>query len=126
MPFNVRGIKNSGEELGYYLHSARPDILALQETFLNKKLFRYRLPGYTCIEAKTDIAKGGTGLLLAVRNKSGLQISEFKSSQNWISGIIHGKYQNGKVFDMLVTDVHIPSAGIRRSKSKDEIFGHIQ
>ncbi|OLY81025.1 hypothetical protein AYI68_g4872, partial [Smittium mucronatum] len=63
MTFNVRGIKNSGEELEYYLNSAQPDILALQETFLNKKSYRYRLPGYTCIEAKTDIAKGGTGLL---------------------------------------------------------------
>ncbi|OLY84806.1 hypothetical protein AYI68_g1020, partial [Smittium mucronatum] len=57
MTFNVSGIKNSGKELEYYLHSARPDIVAHQETFLNKKSFRYRLPGYTCIEAKTDIAK---------------------------------------------------------------------
>ncbi|OMJ14418.1 hypothetical protein AYI70_g7880 [Smittium culicis] len=65
------------------------DIIALQETFLNKKTYRYRIPGYTTIESKADLTKGGTGLLLAVRNQSGLMISEYKSSQTWLSGIVN-------------------------------------
>ncbi|OLY84217.1 hypothetical protein AYI68_g1624 [Smittium mucronatum] len=38
MTFNVRGIKNSGEELEYYPNLAKPYILALQEKNLG---FRY-------------------------------------------------------------------------------------
>ncbi|OMJ11109.1 hypothetical protein AYI69_g9974 [Smittium culicis] len=37
----------------------------------------YKIPGYTCIESKSDMTKGGTGLLLAVINKSGLEISDY-------------------------------------------------
>ncbi|OLY81710.1 hypothetical protein AYI68_g4181 [Smittium mucronatum] len=36
MTFNARGIKNSGEELEYYLNSAQPDILRV--LFATEKL----------------------------------------------------------------------------------------
>ncbi|OMJ16224.1 hypothetical protein AYI70_g6743 [Smittium culicis] len=74
MTYNIRGIKSVKEELEHYLNfsksdSAKPDILALQETFLTKKTYRCRIPGYTCIEAKADHVKGGTGLLLVLGTK---------------------------------------------------------
>ncbi|OMJ10008.1 hypothetical protein AYI70_g10594, partial [Smittium culicis] len=103
----------------------KPDVLALQETFFTKSTYRFRLPWYTCIESKANLIKGGTGLLPAVRNKSGLQISEFQSSQTWLSGIIYGKKINGDKFEAIVTNVHIPSTGIRRLKASNEIFSLI-
>ncbi|OMJ08096.1 hypothetical protein AYI69_g11203 [Smittium culicis] len=78
--YNIRSIKNSKEELEHYLSSCKPDILVLQETFLNKKSYRCRLPGYTCIEAKADLTKGGIGLLIAVKNNIGLDLNEYKSA----------------------------------------------
>ncbi|OLY78933.1 hypothetical protein AYI68_g7008, partial [Smittium mucronatum] len=57
MTYNVRGIKSVKEELDLYLQHNNPDIVALQETFLNKKSYRCRLPGYTTIESKADLTK---------------------------------------------------------------------
>ncbi|OMJ09775.1 hypothetical protein AYI69_g10511, partial [Smittium culicis] len=119
MTYNIQGIKSIKEDLEHYLNfsksdSAKPDILALQETLLTKKTYRCRIPGYTCIEAKADHAKGGTGLLLAIRNNVGLEISEFKSAATWLLVIVSGRTKNGDKFTLLVTNTHFPSAGIRK------------
>ncbi|OMJ08944.1 hypothetical protein AYI70_g11218 [Smittium culicis] len=129
MTYNIRGIKSVKEELEHYLNfsksdSAKPDILALQETFLTKKTYRCRIPGYTCIEAKADHAKGGTGLLLAVKNNVGLEISEFKAAPTWLSGIVSGRTKNGDKFTLLVTNVHFPNAGIRKKRAISELLDH--
>ncbi|OMJ26168.1 hypothetical protein AYI70_g370 [Smittium culicis] len=107
--FNFRGIKGISEELIHFINSVKPDVLALQENFLTKSTYIFRLPGYTCIESKANLIKGGKGLLLAARNKSGLQISELQSCQAWLSGIIYGGKINGKKFESIVTNVHMPS-----------------
>ncbi|OLY79556.1 hypothetical protein AYI68_g6371 [Smittium mucronatum] len=77
-------------------------------------------------KSKSDLAKGGAGLLFATKDKSRPLINEYKAFQTWMSGIMSGRYSNDKIFDMLVMNVHIPSAVIRRTKSKDEIFGFAQ
>ncbi|OMJ15321.1 hypothetical protein AYI70_g7348 [Smittium culicis] len=92
---------------------------------LTKSTYRFRLPGYICVESKANLIKGGKGLLLAARNKSGLQISELQSCQAWLSGIIYGGKINGKKFESIVTNVHIPSTVIRRLKASNEIFSLI-
>ncbi|OMJ12802.1 hypothetical protein AYI69_g9258 [Smittium culicis] len=102
MTFNVRGIKGVSEELIHYINGAKSDILALQEIFLTKFTCRFRLSGYIYIESKANLILGGTGLLLAVRNKSGLEISEFQSSQAWLSGKIYGKKINGEKFEAIL------------------------
>ncbi|PVU95999.1 hypothetical protein BB561_001463 [Smittium simulii] len=56
----------------------QPTVVTVQETLLNKKSYRYRLPGYTVIESKSDHNLGGNGLLIALKNNSGLQIFELK------------------------------------------------
>ncbi|OMJ20951.1 LINE-1 reverse transcriptase-like protein [Smittium culicis] len=88
------------------------ELLALQETFLNKKTYRYRIPGYNTIDSKADLTKGGTWLLLAVRNQSSLMISEYKSSQTWLSGIVNGIWKNH--FEDLAKD----TSGNSRSSDK--------
>ena len=104
-------------ELEHYLCSKSPLIVALQETWLNKKTYQCRIPGYVCTESKSELNRGGTGLLLAVKENSGLNICEYKSTPHWMTAKVFGKFQNGDDFRLLVTNVHIPSFGIRKKSA---------
>ncbi|OMJ22009.1 hypothetical protein AYI69_g5575 [Smittium culicis] len=90
MTFNIHGIKSVKSEQELFLQKSKPDILLLQETYLSKKTYRCRIPGYSCIESKSEITKGGTGLLIGVRDKSGLKITELNINPTWMSGEILG------------------------------------
>ncbi|PVU93371.1 hypothetical protein BB561_003298 [Smittium simulii] len=91
-------------------------VVAVQETLLNKKSYRYRLPGYTVIESKSDHNLGGNGLLIAFKNNSGLQIFELKQHPHWMSATIVGKITDSKEIKMILINLHLPSAGIRKNE----------
>ncbi|OMJ12086.1 hypothetical protein AYI69_g9568 [Smittium culicis] len=80
------------------------------------------MPGYTCIEEKADHARGGTGLLFAIKNNVGLEISDFKSAATWLSGIVSVHTTNGDKFELLVTNLHFPSEGIRKKRAISELL----
>lgn len=126
MTLNIRGIKSAKPELELLLLKKQPDVLVLQETFLNKKTHRCKIPGYTCIESKADLTKGGNGLLIAVRNKSGLTISEYKNNPAWMAGIINGTTVSGELFSSIIVNLHIPSSGIRKKKTVQEIYSYLK
>ncbi|PVU94683.1 hypothetical protein BB561_002345 [Smittium simulii] len=78
-----------------------------------------KLPGYTVIESKSDHNLGGNGLLIALKNNSGLQIFELKQHPHWTSAKIIGKTTDGNKFTLIIINLHLPSAGIRK---KDAIL----
>ncbi|PVU90856.1 hypothetical protein BB561_004679 [Smittium simulii] len=68
--FNVRGIKECQHEFNELMHARHLTVAAVQETLLNKKSYRYKLPGYTVIESKSYQNLGGNELLIALKNNS--------------------------------------------------------
>ncbi|PVZ97049.1 hypothetical protein BB558_007019, partial [Smittium angustum] len=125
MTYNVRGITGIREELVRYLNWKRPTILALQETNLTKKTNRWLIPGYTCIEAKSELTKGGTGLLIGIRDDSGLSISELDGSPQWMAAKIVGTFQHGGKFELLAINIHLPQTSVRRKKAKQEVSTYL-
>ncbi|OLY78950.1 hypothetical protein AYI68_g6992, partial [Smittium mucronatum] len=121
MTFNIRGVKSAKPELELLLQKSKPDILLIQETFLSKKSYRCRIPGYTTIESKTELTKGGNGLLIGVRNQSGLVLSEFINYPTWMVGLVQGKTKRNENFRINVVNVHMPSWGIRKKRTMNEI-----
>ncbi|PVU93505.1 hypothetical protein BB561_003249 [Smittium simulii] len=94
----------------------QPLIICLQETLLTKKSHRCRLAGYTAIEQKSDLTCGGNGLLIGVKENIGLNISEFQSNPHWISCKITAVLIDNTRLDIVLINVHIPSAGIRKKR----------
>ncbi|PVU95553.1 hypothetical protein BB561_001761 [Smittium simulii] len=117
--YNIRGIKGCQHEFNELIRNRQPTVVAVQETLINKKSYRYRLPGYTVIESKSDHNLGGNGLLIALKNNSGLQIFELKKHPYWMSAKIIGKTTGGNKFTVIIINLHLPSAGIRK---KDAIL----
>ncbi|PVU96561.1 hypothetical protein BB560_005800, partial [Smittium megazygosporum] len=61
-------------ELEYILSKRSPNIIGIQESLLTRDTNRCNINGYTCIESKSDVARGGNGLILGVKNGFGIKI----------------------------------------------------
>ena len=64
LQWNCRSIQNKIPELKSYLANL-PDILCLQETYLNKKIVLF-LPGYKCIRKDRSNGKRGGGICICI------------------------------------------------------------
>ncbi|PVU92493.1 hypothetical protein BB561_003794 [Smittium simulii] len=85
MTFNVQSIYNKVEDLELILNKTNPAVLCLQETHLSEKTSLLQLKGYTCAESKKNLTKTGSGLLIAVQNRSSWGISELRNEYSWMS-----------------------------------------
>ncbi|PWA00309.1 hypothetical protein BB558_003639 [Smittium angustum] len=63
------------------------------------------------------INKEGTGLLIGVKSNSGLNITELKNSTQWMASKVYGAFVNGKKFEIIVINVHLPQK--KHAKYKD-------
>ncbi|PVU92374.1 hypothetical protein BB561_003865 [Smittium simulii] len=118
---NLQGIKSVKDQLEYMLNSYQPVLLTLQETMLTDKSSRCRLQGYTCVEVKHKIKKGGRGLLTAVRNTAGLTISEYRSNPYWMATKVSGTLTSNNKIEMMVINVHIPSSSTKKKQVTEQI-----
>ncbi|PVU97269.1 hypothetical protein BB560_005748, partial [Smittium megazygosporum] len=84
--YNIRGFKGSKLELEYILSKRHPNITGIQESMLTRDTNRCNINGYTCIESKSDVAKGGNGLIMGVKNGFGIKIYEYKSTPYCLIG----------------------------------------
>ena len=75
--WNCQGIRSKGKELELYLNENSIDIIALNETFLNKKV-NFKLQGYDTIRNDRSTGSGG-GVAFLV--KHGLVVNkEFRNA----------------------------------------------
>ncbi|PVV01209.1 hypothetical protein BB560_004385, partial [Smittium megazygosporum] len=124
--YNIRGFKGSKLELEYILSKRRPNIIGIQESLLTRDTNRCNINGYTCIESKSDVARGGNGLILGVKNGFGIKIYEYKSTPYWLIGKLTATTTTNTIFTMYVVNVHIPSASIRKRKALESLEKALQ
>ncbi|PVU87810.1 hypothetical protein BB561_006160 [Smittium simulii] len=124
--YNIRGIKGCQYEFNELMRVRQPTVVAVQETLLNKKSYRYKLPGYTVIESKSDQNLGGNGLFIDLKNNSGLQIFELKQHPHWMSAKKIGKTTDGNKFTVIIINLHFPSTGKRKKDAILTLNRHIQ
>ncbi|PVU86841.1 hypothetical protein BB561_006528 [Smittium simulii] len=121
MSYNLIGIKNVKNQLEYMLNSYQPILLTLQETMLTEKSSRCRLQGYTCIEVKHKIKKGGRGLLTVVRNTADLTIFEYLSNSYWMATKVSDTLEINNKVEMMVINVHTPSSLTKKKQVTEHI-----
>ncbi|PVV03267.1 hypothetical protein BB560_002263 [Smittium megazygosporum] len=124
--YNIRGFKGSKLELEYILSKRRPNIIGIQESLLTRDTNRCNINGYTCIESKSNVAKGGNGLIMGVKNGFGIKIYEYKSTPYWLIGKLTATTTTNTNFNMYVVNVHIPSTSIRKRKALESLEKALQ
>ncbi|KAG0433968.1 hypothetical protein DMUE_5351, partial [Dictyocoela muelleri] len=110
MTLNINGAFSKREDLCLLLDIEKPVIVGLQETLVHKGK-NFFLPGYATINAGKSSSEGSRGLALAIKNGSGLMLSEYKADDNFLAGVVEGLDQDKKLFTLLVLNVYIPNKG---------------
>ena len=102
LQWNCRSIQNKIPELKSYLANL-PDILCLQETYLNKNIVLF-LPGYKCIRKDRSNGKRGGGICICI--KQNILFSEIAVS------ISHNDMESMaiKVSGIVILNVYNPPA----------------
>ncbi|PVU92621.1 hypothetical protein BB561_003720 [Smittium simulii] len=106
--YNIQSIYNKVEELELILSKSAPTVLCLQETHLSEKLNFLKLKGYTCVESKKKLTKIGSGLLIALKNRSGWSVSELWSEYTWMSCKIKSKSTAGQNNELITININMP------------------
>ncbi|PVU84568.1 hypothetical protein BB560_007314, partial [Smittium megazygosporum] len=122
--YNIRGFKGSKLELEYILSKRRPNIIGIQESLLTRDTNRCTINGYTCIESKSNVAKGGNGLILGVKNGFGIKIYEYKSTPNWLIGKLTATITTNTNFSCYVLIKGIKTFIKKQDKFKDLIVSN--
>ena len=104
---NCRSIQNKIPELKSYLANLPnlPDILCLQETYLNKNNVLF-LPGYKCIKFRKDRSNGkkGGGICICIKQNIFFSEKAFPNSHNDM------EFMAIKVSGIVIFNVYNPPA----------------
>ncbi|PVU89787.1 hypothetical protein BB561_005161 [Smittium simulii] len=114
------------KKYGAYIRKDTPTVLCLQETHLSEKSNFLKLKGYTCVESKKKLTKIGSGLLIALKNRSGWSVSELRSEYTWMSCKITSQSTAGQNNELIIINIHMPHITTERKKTKKQIEEYIQ
>lgn len=125
LTLNSRGWLAKYEEINHLLTTYRVAIFAGQETWWSENNYRARLDRYQIIETKAKEGAGKLGKILGLRRNLGLSLSEYKSCEYFVSGIISGKCESGEEINILGISVYIPCGGQERHEALELVRGFL-
>ncbi|PVU91217.1 hypothetical protein BB561_004502 [Smittium simulii] len=97
MTFNVQSIYNKVEDLELILNKTNP------------------------ANQKKNLTKTGSGLLIAVQNRSSWSISELRNEYSWMSVKINSKTASVKENEIIVINIHTPHLATEKKIMKKQI-----
>ncbi|PVU91875.1 hypothetical protein BB561_004155 [Smittium simulii] len=95
-------------------------IVFTKNTFIGKDELTATKRIHLC-ESKKNLTKIGSGLLIAVQNRSSWSISELRNKYSWMSVKINSKTASGKENEIIVINIHTPHLATEKKIMKKQI-----
>lgn len=106
LTYNINGLREKLSELEILLEKENPEIIAIQETRMKGNTRPCKIKGYTVIEKKESSSPHSRGLALAIKANTDWRLTEYKSTENFLSGIIETRDNMFLVISIYVPNNH--------------------